>query len=529
MHIVWFKRDLRVHDHPALLNALSRGPVLALYVYEPALLAAPDVAAQHVGFVNECLLELRVSLACVGLPLVVRTGDMPQVLADLHADTPIAGLYSHEETGNGLSFARDLAVAAWCQATGTPWVELPQNAVVRRLRSRNAWSAHWLARMSPEPLPPPWRQGFGVQAAAHHVLPGDGLRSPADLGLASLDKALRQRGGRRQAVALLSSFLDGPGRNYRRGMSSPLSAHEACSRLSPHLAFGTVSVREVVHAVWRRRDAILGGAQDAPSGMLQALKSFESRLHWHCHFMQKLESQPDIEHHNLHAAANGLRPDPRHEPLHAARHAAWCTGHTGVPMVDACMRMLNSTGWVNFRMRAMLVAFSSYHLWHHWPAAAEHLAQQFLDYEPGIHYPQVQMQSGTTGINLPRIYNPIKQARDQDPDGQFVRRWCPELARLPLAHIFEPWSAPTSVQTEAGMVIDRDYPHPIVDLQATARHARAAIWGVRKEPVAKNQAQAIMEQHGSRSPRREASGKKSTTKKPATHAQPPRDGQLDLF
>jgi deoxyribodipyrimidine photo-lyase len=357
----------------------------------------------------------------------------------------------------------------------------------------------------------------GAALGSFRSAPRDGIRSAAELGLQSADKPLRQRGGRKAAVALLSSFFTERSLTYRKGMSSPLTAHAVCSRLSPHLAYGTLSMREVVHATWRRRDALLA---EPPSfertQLLHALKSFESRLHWHCHFMQKLESEPEIEWRNLHHAANGLRPDPRSEPGLLAQHVAWANGSTGVPMVDACMRMLNATGWVNFRMRAMLVAFSSYHLWHHWAAAAEHLAREFLDYEPGIHYPQIQMQSGTTGINLPRIYNPIKQARDQDPDGTFVRQWCPELARLPTEHVFEPWLAPASVQQEAGCLIERHYPAPIIDLKASAAHARTQIWALRGEPEAKREAKAIFQKHGSRNPNREGLRKGKTQMKMKT-------------
>lgn len=152
--------------------------------------------------------------------------------------------------------------------------------------------------------------------------------------------------------------------------------------------------------------------------------------------MQKLESEPRIEFENMHRACNGLR-DPIPDPH---RLDAWRQGHTSVPFVDACMCALIHTGWINFRMRAMLMSFSAYPLWLHWRGPGLHLARVFTDYESGIHWSRVQMQSGTTGIDRLRIYNPVKQSQDQDPDGVFIRRWVPELAAVPDARIHSPWT-----------------------------------------------------------------------------------------
>jgi deoxyribodipyrimidine photo-lyase len=167
-------------------------------------------------------------------------------------------------------------------------------------------------------------------------------------------------------------------------------------------------------------------------------------------------------------------------------------------MVDACMRSLVATGWLNFRMRAMLVSFASYHLWLHWRQTGLFLARQFLDYEAGIHWSQMQMQSGTTGINTLRIYSPTKQALDQDPQGLFIRRWVPELGRVPLPYLAEPWKMDLSVQRLAGCVIGVDYPCPIVDDKAATQAAKDRMYGLRKTEQAREEADQVQARHGSR-------------------------------
>jgi deoxyribodipyrimidine photo-lyase len=209
--------------------------------------------------------------------------------------------------------------------------------------------------------------------------------------------------------------------------------------------------------------------------------------------MQKLEDQPSIENTCLSRAAEALRP----RTPDAARLAAWSAGETGLPFLDACMRYLAATGWLNFRMRAMVMSTASYHLWLDWRATGPVLARLFTDYEPGIHWPQVQMQSGVTAINTPRIYNPVKQGLDQDPTGAFTRRWLPELAAVPDGFLQEPWKWP-EFQSLAG----RRYPEPIIDPAVAQKTARDAVWALRRAPGHKDEATAIASRHASRSARR---------------------------
>jgi deoxyribodipyrimidine photo-lyase len=523
LNVVWFKRDLRVTDHAPLVQACANGPVLALYVYEPSLIAQPDASAIHVAFVNECLRSLQIDLNALGLTLVTQVGEIVAVLAAIKQRVGALTLWSHEETGNGASYARDKRVTAWCRANGVIWHESPNAAVVRGLKDRDRWSVHWMQRMKVVPLAAP-----SQCTPARVLLDSHGIVPIQRLPVNGHDKPLRQSGGRGVALADLRSFFDGRGQHYRSEMSSPLSAASACSRISTHLAYGTLSVREAIHAVWQQREKLLAlDENQRGSGWLASLKSFEGRLHWHCHFIQKLECDPSIEFVNMHRAYAGLREANDN----AALRSAWARGETGLPMIDACMRMLAATGWINFRMRAMLVSFSSYHLWQHWREPALHLAREFLDYEPGIHYPQVQMQSGTTGINTVRMYNPIKQARDQDPSGAFVRQWIPPLTRVPTDFIFEPWLMPENLQHQYGCVFERDYPRPVIDVVAAAQYARQTMWLPRKEPAFRSEAQGIFDTHGSRSPSREGAAGRRKRQTGASAARTPEDQsrQASLF
>jgi deoxyribodipyrimidine photo-lyase len=511
LQVVWFKRDLRVVDHAPLLEAVQRGPVLPLYVVEPELWQQPDASARQWAFAREGLLELRRTLAELGQPLVVRTGAVPEVLELARRRLGIAALWSHEETGNGWTYARDRAVARWCREHGIPWRQLPQFGVVRPLPSRRGWAQRWEARMAE-----------AVQPAPAQLLPLPGVEpgavpTAAELGLVPDDPPQRQRGGRSQGTALLDSFLAQRSRRYHAELSSPLTAAQGCSRLSAHLSWGTLSLREVVQASRARRQELAG--QSGVGRWPLALQRFEERLHWHCHFIQKLEDQPDLEWMELHPSTAGLRQ------ADAARLEAWAEGRTGLPFVDACMRSLRARGWLNFRMRAMLMSVASYQLWLPWRDSGLELARLFVDYEPGIHWSQCQMQSGTTGINTIRIYNPLKQGLDHDPQGLFIRRWLPELAAVPAVYLHQPWTMPVDLQQRVGCVLGQHYPLPIVDWAEAAALARDRLWGLRREQGFAEAADAIQRRHGSR---RSGLARSGRTRGPRRSALGDNSQQLDL-
>lgn len=472
--ILWFKRDLRIHDNPALALAARDEKVVLLYIVEPDYWALTDASGRQFAFLRESLADLQTALRGLGSDLVLRLGDAVTLLEDLYQTVKFDHLVSHEETGNAWTFERDKRVAAWARGQGVRWTELPQSGVVRRLQGRDGWAGQRNAFMA------------RAQITAPKALPPCDLPSDPVPTLCEPDVCSdRQPGGRDHALSLLGGFLTDRGRTYRSAMSSPLEGAVACSRLSPHLAFGTITVREVAQATAARQREVKGGPRDGWTG---SLKSFQSRLAWRDHFMQKLEDEPALEHRCLHRAYEGMRPL---EP-DQSRLSAWENGETGLPFLDACMRSLRATGWLNFRMRAMVVSVASYHLWLDWRSTGPYLARMFTDYEPGIHWSQMQMQSGTTGINTPRIYNPIKQGSDQDPTGAFIRHWLPELADVPDKHLQTPWT-----WDGAGRALGKTYPEPIIDVGEAARAARDRIFSMRRS-VDRSETQRVIHKHASR-------------------------------
>ena len=492
--LVWFKRDLRWQDHEALAHAAKHGPVRCIYVVEPKLWLQPDAALQHFEFIRESLQDLDAHLRTLGGCVEIHTGDLPEVLTKIWHDAPFSGLYAHEETGNAFTYARDLKVGAWCQANNVHWQEFAQFGVVRRLKNRNLWQTAWEQHMA-SPLQNLNSLTFWQSPSAAPFV----MSAPSQL---QHNPPLRQRGGRTLALATLHSFLNARSIGYRGGISSPLSAPDACSRLSVYLAFGCISMREVVQKTRTHMASLPPQAGRHRAG----LSGFLSRLYWHCHFIQKLESEPAIEWRNMHRGYDDLREQTFNPEYFEALKDA----RTGWPMVDACVIMLRETGWLNFRMRAMLVSVAAYPLWLHWRPVGEWLATQFLDYEPGIHWSQLQMQSGTTGINTTRVYNPIKQAQDHDTHGVFVRRWLPYMRDVPDTWLFEPWLKPAQLQAHSTTSVE--IPQPLVDLALATRTSKQLLNARRQTTEVKAGKQAVVDKHASRQTfrKRSASLKKNT-------------------
>ena len=474
VQVVWFKRDLRVRDHASLTAAVETGaPVLPLYVIEPSLVAHPHTSPRHIELVLDGLTDLRESLTALGAPLVVRVGEVVAVLENLSTQFAIEAVHSHEEFGILATWERDRAVAAWCRARSVRYREHRQSGAMRALTSRDTWSRQRMALFN-QPL---HRMPTAVRPTEAAPGPIPELR---DLGVTAETMVYRQRGGERAGREVMRSWLTERVPGYERHLSSPVSGWSGCSRLSVHLALGTVSAREVHARVQARKGE--------PASPRFSLNAFEERLAWRDHFTQKLEDAPGIEQRALHPAFDSLRP----ATANAQALEAFTQGQTGYPMVDAVLRSLAATGWTTFRMRSMIASFASYDLWLPWQESGRVLARWFTDYDPGIHWPQIQMQSGVTGMNALRIYDPVKQQLDHDPTGEFVRRWVPELRDVPDSLL----ATPSLVATNERY----DYPDPIVDHAAAVSQAKRRIGAVRAQIRGDGSTRALVERHASRRP-----------------------------
>jgi deoxyribodipyrimidine photo-lyase len=437
--VVWFRRDLRLTDHPALSAAAERGAVLPLFVLDPRLLSgrAPAREAWFLAALGALAAELRTA----GAPLLVRRGDPHEEVPRAAREAAASAVYWTEDV-TPYARARDAGVAAACAAIGVEARAFPGAAIVEpRVLRYTVFTPFHRAWATVAALPP---LGAPARLEAAPALRG----APAPAATAEA--------GPGAARAALERFVRHALPRYERDRDRV--DLDGTSGLSPHLRVGALSPAEARHAVARAavRDGRLRRAADA----------FVRQLAWREFFMQALWHEPDSRRLELRVDRRGIawREDP-------AGLAAWREGRTGYPLVDAGMRELAATGWLHNRVRLVTASFLTKHLLVDWREGDRWFMRQLRDGDPAVNTGNWQWVASTGADALPafRIFNPVVQGRRFDPEGAHVRRWIPELASVPDASVHEPWT----VGGAPG------YPAPIVEHGEARRRALAVLGATR--------------------------------------------------
>ncbi|MFK7780848.1 deoxyribodipyrimidine photo-lyase/cryptochrome family protein [Psychroserpens sp.] len=478
INLVWLKRDLRLEDNEAIFNSIASGKqTLLLYVFETILLEDNHYSERHWNFIKESIRDLNERLKPLNSKILSVEADMISVVNKLIEFYTVRDIYSHQETGILVTYNRDKAFKRYCKNNLIKWHENINNGVQRGLKNRDKWTELCNTYFEKEPLPftPSKNQLLSIDEIENleKVLSVPSLSTPKESPF--------QKGGRTTGLRYLNTFLNKRYENYMFHISKPELARKGCSRLSPYIAWGNLSIREVYRKAYILKQT---------SKHKKPLEAFMSRLRWQAHFIQKFEMEHTMQEESINKGFHKLKKD-----ISKQYQDAWKSGQTGFPLIDACMRCLNETGYLNFRMRALVVSFFTHNLWQPWQECSQHLSRMFLDFEPGIHFPQLQMQAGETGTNMLRIYNPIKNGLEHDPEANFIKKWVPELKNLETPFAHEPYLMTQMEQQLYNFHLGEDYPNPIIDSEQTRKKASDTLWNLRKNTLVRTESNRILKKH----------------------------------
>tara|TARA_B110000003_G_scaffold133685_1_gene135686 strand:- start:29485 stop:30978 length:1494 start_codon:yes stop_codon:yes gene_type:complete len=477
INIVWLKRDLRLYDNEAISNAIKSGErFIIIYAFEKILLNDAHYNVRHWNFIKQSIVDINDELENWNSKVLSVESDIIGLCNQIQNFYTIDTIFSHLETGILITYNRDKEFKRYCRNNNIKWKENINNGVQRGLQNREDWFENWNKFMYDklEQFIPKKQQLLNleeiqlIEQISHSIA----LETPF--------KTKFQKGGRTMGIKYINTFFKERHKEYMFHISKPELSRTSCSRISPYLAWGNLSVREVYQM----------GEKIKNNSNAKHIGAFLSRLRWQAHFIQKFEMEHVMEKSSVNKGYHKLK-----KSVSTKYQEAWKKGQTGFPLVDACMRCLLETGYLNFRMRALTVSFFTHILWQPWQDATTHLSQMFLDFEPGIHFPQLQMQSGETGINNLRIYNPIKNGIEHDEDALFIKKWVPELRDLDTMFAHEPYLMTQLDQQFNNFFLGKDYPNPIVDVNKKRKKASDILWNLKKNTFVKKESERILQRH----------------------------------
>ncbi|ALA56584.1 cryptochrome/photolyase family protein [Nitrospira moscoviensis] len=463
MHgIVWFRRDLRLSDQPALTAACKEcRQVIPLFVFDEPLLQSQVFGSACVNFMLGCLEDLAESLAARGLPLQWRRGEPVEEVVSAAREWKIDVVYWNRDY-EPRALERDRLVQQRLAQMGVLVrtfkdhvvfeAEEVRSATGEPLQRYSAYRARWWAKWQatkPPVLPVP--SGCSGDKAVP-LSPPRPIPTAHELGYEPLTPWIEA--GERQARKRLSRFVAGPIHTYVDGRNRP--AIDGSSKLSPHFRFGTLSPRTAVHAALA---ALAQGGRVSRPDVL----TWIDELVWREFFQQVLSAFPRVVDGPFRSLAV---PPPRQPGLERDRlFQAWCDGRTGYPIVDAGMRQLKLTGWMHNRVRMIVASFLIKDLRIDWQSGERYFMKQLLDADVAANNGNWQWcaSTGTDAMRGYRIFNPVLQSKTFDPQGDYIRRYVPALAKVPAPAIHEPHLMTDGEQRRLGSRIGLDYPAPIVD------------------------------------------------------------------
>jgi deoxyribodipyrimidine photo-lyase len=414
--LVWFRRDLRLTDNPALHAAIEAAEqVVPVFCFDPAILAAPDISSRRVGFLIECLRSLDKNLRHLGGALIVRQGDPLACLDDLARETRAEALYFNADY-EGYARTRDAAAAAWARGRGLavhPFedqcIQAP-GAVLKKDGTPytvfTPFSRAWRERPAPRPRAAPKRLRVPAGVRSAPLPDPAALAHPVDIALPAA--------GERAALDTMKVFMAERIGAYQSNRDIP--ALDATSRLSPHLRFGVISARTVLAAAEKARAERVGPAAE--------INIFINELIWRDFYKHILYHFPHVE-----TGCFRREYDALEWPNDQDLFEAWCEGRTGYPIVDAAMRQLNQTGWMHNRLRMITASFLTKDLLLNWRLGERYFMKQLLDGDLAANNGGWQWAAGTGTDAQPyfRIFNPASQTAKFDPEETFIRKYVPEL------------------------------------------------------------------------------------------------------